>query len=292
MVNDFLHNQQFNDYAANYDAALAQGLSVSGEDKTYFARGRVAWLADCLRKLHEQPKSVMDFGCGTGTATPFLLHLMDEVSLIGVDMSAKSLDVAERTYGSEPTQFRLLDQYQPSEQIDLAFCNGVFHHIPPNERAAAVNYVYLSLRPGGLFALWENNPWNPGTRYVMSRIPFDRDAIPLTPSEARRLLQAGGFETLRTDFLFIFPRMLRWFRGIEPLLSKLPLGAQYQVLCRKPCSGMQITNSVSQTCRLLSHVITDDSHTLQTLDGRSTCATAAYGASDQNPHPLGGKRGK
>ena len=68
----------------------------------------------------------------------------------------------------------------------------------------------------------------------MSRIPFDRDAIPLTPYEARHLLQAGGFEALRTDFLFIFPRMLRWFRGIEPLLSKLPLGAQYQVLCRKP----------------------------------------------------------
>jgi hypothetical protein len=27
--------------------------------------------------------------------------------------------------------------------------------------AAAVDYVYRSLRPGGLFAFWENNPWNP-----------------------------------------------------------------------------------------------------------------------------------
>jgi SAM-dependent methyltransferase len=128
----------------------------------------------------------------------------------------------------------LLSQYQPSEQIDLAFCNGVFHHIPLNERPAAVNFVHRSMRPGGLFALWENNPWNPGTRYVMSRVPFDRDAITLTPPEARRLVQAGGFEILRTDFLFIFPRVLRWFRGLESLVSRLPLGAQYQVLCRKP----------------------------------------------------------
>jgi hypothetical protein len=68
----------------------------------------------------------------------------------------------------------------------------------------------------------------------MSRIPFDRDAITLSPPEARRLLRAEGFEIVRTDFLSIFPKFLRWFRALEPLVSRLPLGAQYQVLCRKP----------------------------------------------------------
>jgi SAM-dependent methyltransferase len=225
---------EFDGYAEAYDSALARGLSVSGEDKTYFARGRIAWLVDCLRRLQVQPKAVMNFGCGTGTTTPFFLDLMSVESVLGLDTSAKSLDVAKRTYGSKCTQFVLLSQYQPSEQIDLAFCNGVFHHIPLNERPAAVNFVHRSMRPGGLFALWGNNPWNPGTRYVMSRVPFDRDAITLTPPEARRLVQAGGFEILRTDFLFIFLRVLRWFRGLESLVSRLPLGAQYQVLCRKP----------------------------------------------------------
>lgn len=56
----------------------------------------------------------------------------------------------------------------------------------------------------------------------------------LTPLEARRLVRAGGFTILRTDFLFIFPKMLSWLGGIEPLVSRLPLGAQYQLLCRKP----------------------------------------------------------
>ena len=110
----------------------------------------------------------------------------------------------------------------------------MFHHILPHERTAAVDYIYRALRPGGLFAFWENNPWNPGTRYVMSRIPFDRDAITLTPPEARHLLRASGFEILRTDFLFIFPRMLNWLRCIEPFLARLPLGTQYQILCRRP----------------------------------------------------------
>ncbi|MBA3439429.1 MAG: methyltransferase domain-containing protein [Pyrinomonadaceae bacterium] len=229
-----IDNAEFDQYAEDYDAALAQGLSVSGEDKSYFAQGRITWLADCLQRLGEQPKSVMDFGCGTGSSVSFLLDLTGVESVFGVDVSAKSLEVAKRTYDPDCTQFLPLSQYQPGEQIDLAFCNGVFHHIATGERATAVNYVHRSLRPGGLFALWENNPWNPGTRYVMSRCPFDHDAATLSFLEARRLLRAGGFEVLRTDFLFIFPRVLRWLRGIEPIVSKLPIGAQYQVLCRKP----------------------------------------------------------
>lgn len=225
---------EFDEFSADYDAALAHGLAVSGEDKNYFARGRIAWLASCLRELQHRPQSVMDFGCGVGSAVPFVLDLMAVKFILGLDISKKSLEIARRTWNSERTQFLLFSEYEPKGQIDLVFCNGVFHHIPLKERAAKVNYIYRSLRPSGLLAFWENNPWNPGTRYVMSRIPFDYDAITLSLPEARRILQAGGFEILRTDFLFIFPRILSWFRGIEPVLSGLPFGAQYQVLCRKP----------------------------------------------------------
>jgi SAM-dependent methyltransferase len=234
MKNNLSPTTEFDNYAADYELALTEGLSVSGENKDYFARGRIAWLASCLRQLVEEPRSALDFGCGTGSATPYLSDLIGIESVTGLDVSAKSLDIAKRLYRSERAQFFLFNEYEPSERLDLVYCNGVFHHIPLSGRAAVVHYIYRLLRPGGLFALWENNPWNPGTRYVMSRIPFDRDAITLTAPETRRLLRAGGFEILRTDFLFIFPRMLSWFRCVEPLVAKLPLGAQYQVLCRKP----------------------------------------------------------
>jgi SAM-dependent methyltransferase len=144
------------------------------------------------------------------------------------------VETARKTHTSDAATFLLFDQYDPAAQIDLAFSNGVFHHIVPNERPQAVDYLYRSLRAGGLLAVWENNPWNPGTRYVMSRIPFDRDAITLTDGEARALLRAGGFEILRTDFLFIFPRALGMLRGLERFVTRLPLGGQYQILCRKP----------------------------------------------------------
>ena len=148
-------------------------------------------------------------------------------------MVVEGLQVARTLHRQPGASFARLAEYRQDGSMDLAFCNGVFHHIPPAERHAAVEYVARALRPGGLFAFWENNPWNPGTRYVMSRIPFDRDAITLTPPESRRLLRGAGFTVLRTDFLFIFPRMLKPLRVIEPALCRLPLGAQYGILCRK-----------------------------------------------------------
>ena len=224
----------FDAYAECYDEALARGLSASGEDKVYFARGRLVWLARCLQQLSEAPCRVLDFGCGTGSASPFFLEVLGVQSVVGVDLSARSVETARQQHGSLAAIFVRLGEYRPSGEFDLAFCNGVFHHIPPAERPAAVRCILESLRPGGLFALWENNPWNPGARYVMWRIPFDRDAIMLTSPEARALLSENGFEVLRTDFLFIFPRVLKWLRRLEPALSRWPFGAQYQVLCRRP----------------------------------------------------------
>jgi SAM-dependent methyltransferase len=229
-------NNGFDEYASNYDAALAEGISVSGEGKEYFAQGRIEWLAKCLNLMGEQPANVMDYGCGTGSATPYFLDSLKVGSLLGVDASVESLKVARQKYNSDQTQFVPFSEYVPGEQLDLAFCNGVFHHIPLDQRDQAVEFLYRSLRPGGVFAFWENNPWNPGTRIVMKRIPFDRDAITLSAPEARRMLRRGGFEIVRTDFLFIFPRLLSSLRVIEPLVSRLPLGAQYQILCRKPAS--------------------------------------------------------
>jgi SAM-dependent methyltransferase len=116
----------------------------------------------------------------------------------------------------------------------LAYCNGVFHHIPPAGRDAAARDVFRWLRPGGAFALWENNPWNPGTRLVMSRIPFDRDAITLSYLEAQALLRRAGFRAVATSFHFFFPSALRALRRAEPWLERVPFGAQYCVLARKP----------------------------------------------------------
>jgi SAM-dependent methyltransferase len=227
---------EFDAYTEDYESLLNRGLWVSGESQTYFSRGRVAWLSRRIHQLGFRPEKVLDYGCGTGTATPFLVELLGARSVTGVDVSERSLEVAREACTGLPAQFLTARDYVPDESIDLAYCNGVFHHIPPPDRLDAVRYIARCLRPGGLFALWENNPWNPGTQYIMSRIPFDRDAIKLSSFEARRLVTAAGLSVLRVDYTFFFPGPLDWLRPIEPRLSWCPFGAQYQVLCTRPAA--------------------------------------------------------
>jgi len=230
-------SQGFNQYAVDYDRMLADGVALSGEGQDYFSRGRIAWLKDCCQKLHQAPQRIMDFGCGTGNAAPLLLDEFRAESIVGVDPSRKLIERANCDYRSDRITFLHSQDYLPQGEIDLVYCNGVFHHIPMWRRVMAMQYVWHTLRPGGYFAFWENNPWNPGTRYVMSRIPFDRDAVTLTASEATGLLQSSGFHILRKDFLFIFPRAMSLFRWIEPYLAGFPIGGQYLVLARKSGGG-------------------------------------------------------
>jgi SAM-dependent methyltransferase len=222
----------FDAFAESYDADLQRALSASGEGKEFFARGRIEWMLARLAKRNDRPQSVLDFGCGTGSAAPLLLEA-GLVRQVGVDVSEKSIEAARKTHPQLADRFHAVSSFRPGGEFDLAYTNGVFHHIPPAERLNSALYVWEALRPGGYFAFWENNPWNPGTRYVMSNCAFDHDAITLTPAESRKLLRLAGFEIVATDFLFIFPRALRWLRFLEPPLSALPLGGQYMVLCRK-----------------------------------------------------------
>jgi SAM-dependent methyltransferase len=222
----------FDRYAANYDATLSDALAVSGESKEYFARGRITYLKECLDRLSGSVTSVLDFGCGIGSGTRLLAEIPNTVNVLGLDVSARSIEQARQA--NPDLRFMTLAEYVPASEFDLAFCNGVLHHIPQTERLSAVAVVLRSLRPGGRFAFWESNPWNPGTRYVMARLEFDRDAITLTARQACRLLRDGRFNIVQTDFLFVFPRLLRFLRRCEPRLSRWPLGAQYQVLCEKP----------------------------------------------------------
>jgi SAM-dependent methyltransferase len=223
----------FDVYAESYDEALNHALAVTGEDKNYFSNGRLDWVRHCLANLGAQPRRGMDYGCGNGSSTPLLASTLKLDEVVGVDVATRIIAKAREQYESRAVHFRTVAEDIDTARFDIAYCNGVFHHIPPAERSAAVDYVFRGLRPGGLFAFWENSPWSPAARYVMARCAFDEDAQMLSPREARRLLRNAGFEIVSTDFLFIFPEFLKAFRRLEPAICKLPFGAQYQVLARK-----------------------------------------------------------
>ena len=67
-------NEDFDASAANYDEQLQRGLSISGENKEFFALERVKWLRQRLDRLDFQAGNCLDFGCGT--ATPYFFDVL------------------------------------------------------------------------------------------------------------------------------------------------------------------------------------------------------------------------
>ncbi len=226
---------RFDKYADSYESELSSALAVSGEGSEFYASERIRWLKRRLgRFANLHLNEVLDYGCGIGGSSPILLEVLCPKEVIGVDVSPRSIDVARARFASSQLKFFTVSEYVPDGSVDLVYCNGVFHHIPPARRSAALDWIRSVLRPGALFAMWENNPWNPGTRYIMSRCAFDDDAITITPSSARTTLRRAGFEVIEVTFRFLFPRALSALRPLEPIVSGMPLGGQYQVLSRKP----------------------------------------------------------
>ena len=209
---------------------LQRGIGLSGEDQRFFVAGRIKDLEGQLPRGWK-PSRILDFGCGLGYSSKYLADRFSGAEVVGLDTASNALDEAQKTYGSTLIRFQHTDSLRDLVPFDLCYVNGVFHHILPAERAGVVRAIYEALNPGGYFALFENNPWNPGTRMVMKRIPFDRDAITLTPPETLALVRSGGFSAaIPTRSLFYFPRPLAALRPLEPALARLPLGAQYYVL--------------------------------------------------------------
>jgi SAM-dependent methyltransferase len=222
------------DLSEQYDEMLRMGVSLSGEDPAFFMRGRIEDLASRLPDGWK-PRRILDFGCGTGESSAYLAQRFPGSFVVGVDTAAPAIDSATRRHGSNEISFGPMERIEQEPAFDLCYVNGVFHHIEPPRRLEAVQRIFSAISPAGYFALFENNPGNPGTRMVMKRIPFDRDAKTLSYLETQTLVKAGGFRLAATArFLFYFPRSLAKLRPLESALHSVPLGAQFYVLGAKP----------------------------------------------------------
>ena len=223
---------EFNKFANTYDELLNKSLKISGENHEYYSEKRIChFITYASNKENFKLNSVLDFGCGIGNFYSSVLSNIPNIDYLGVDVSKDSITIAKNKFKSN--RFKQLSEYEPNNNFSSIYSNGVFHHIKPNLRKEALNYIFNSLKITGFFSFWENNPFNLGTRYIMSQNPFDRDAQLISPSKARGLLKQVGFNIVSTNYYFYFPRCLNLLRRFEFMLKKIPLGAQYNIIATK-----------------------------------------------------------
>jgi SAM-dependent methyltransferase len=216
---------EFDQHARDYDRVLEQALPPGMAEDRYFAEYKVALMARLLRG--RTPARILDFGCGAGRSLTCLEEYFPGSRIWGYDISGESLKVAAtRTRSST-----LVSDWNELEglKFDAIFTANVFHHIPPAQRVAELTRCREHLAEGGKVFLFEHNPYNPLTRWVFERCEFDRDAEMLSLRSALEMARESGLPSCERGYTLFFPKPLASLRGLEPMLRKLPLGAQYYV---------------------------------------------------------------
>lgn len=101
-----------------------------------------------------RPKNILDAGCGTGAVTSLLTQLLPQTQIVGVDQSARSIQLAEKLClpNAEFRRGDLCNGLGWDRQFDFVFCHGVLHHMDRVE--AALQTLIRSLANDGVLYIW------------------------------------------------------------------------------------------------------------------------------------------
>lgn len=230
-----MKESEFDKFAEEYTATHAKNLAITGEGPEYFSRYKVEAAVARLKQIgYPDPKRVLDFGCGIGNSAPFLRAAYPDADIIGLDVSEKSLEVARKRF-PDAAEYRRYDGEGaiPLEpDFDYIFSSCVFHHIDAAEHVRLFAELRRLLAPGGVMTVFEHNPINPVTQYIVATCPFDDDAVLIGPREFCARQKKAGFRKLEVNYVGFFPGPLKALRPLERAMTWLPVGAQYFTLAR------------------------------------------------------------
>jgi SAM-dependent methyltransferase len=225
----------FDEHGADYSQKMDRALTGFGVEHEFFLEAKVRYILEARRRLGANGcKRVLEIGCGIGLLTERLRPLVS--TIWGIDPSITSLAGAVRPHGILIAADGLRTPFA-DESFDLVIAVCVLHHVPVDRRAAFMTEAARVTRRGGLVLLCEHNSWNPLTRVVVSRCELDSDAVLLSLPEARRRLTAAGLSGIRARYILFFPWRGTFWRWLESLLIRLPLGAQYVIEGMREPSG-------------------------------------------------------
>jgi len=216
---------EFDRHADRYEADMQQSIPAALAENQYFAEYKIRYVA--RRMQNNAPSRLLDFGCGIGRSLSLFNLQFPGTELWGYDVSPKSIELARQHRAIANLTSNLADL--PLAEFDVIFAANVFHHISSSERKDALARCRDLLRGGGRIYLFEHNPFNPITRFIFERCPFDKGASMLERRKVLLLAKEVGLNVLHSGYTLFFPRQVAVLRPSERMLEWLPLGAQYCV---------------------------------------------------------------
>lgn len=224
----------FDDYIETYKSEVQDSIGFIGQDVDFFIERKAELLLKLSRKHLGAPDKIkaLDIGSGIGLVDKLLKHEIKD--LYGVDIEEGVIEKA-KINNPEVNYSRYDGARLPFEDntFDLAFAINVMHHVPPAMWENFSKEMQRVIKPGGIAAVFEHNPYNPLTRKVVRDCKFDRDAVLLSHKKLKNLLTGANLKIVDTAYIIFFPIKSRIFKSIESVLKWLPLGAQQYAAGRK-----------------------------------------------------------
>jgi ubiquinone/menaquinone biosynthesis C-methylase UbiE len=233
-----MNEAEFDKFADEYYASLVAGIAISGESPEYFSEYKIADIARTCPELsgaRADAAQILDFGAGIGNSVPYVHKHFARAELTCLDLSQRSLEVAEKRFSNQARYVRF-DGAKipfPPNHFDVAYAMCVFHHISHADHVALLQELHRVIKPGGSLFVFEHNPFNPLTVRVVNTCPFDENAHLIRGYEMKRRMLSAGFARATTRYRVFFPHGLRALRPLEEALAWLPLGGQYYVHAAK-----------------------------------------------------------
>jgi SAM-dependent methyltransferase len=152
---------------------------------------------------------VLDVGCGPGRELRRVAALVPRGEVVGVDLAAGMVEVAQataRSHGIDNCAFFQADAGElPTSltgQVDLVYSSLAHHHFPDPDLAAA--NALRCLRPGGLYCVIDPGPaWFNALSAPLGRLGDPGWIGWKMPEEFRSLLAGAGFR--RTCWIPLLP---------------------------------------------------------------------------------------
>lgn len=219
----------FNQHKDSYVNTIENSLRFSGKEHDFFTKVKADFLEDIIKK-HVPPTiskpRLLDIGCGHGLIHKHLAN--KNIDIVGVEVANEVVELARsENPGVEYIAHDGKTLPFEAKQFDIAMAICVMHHVPPAEWQAFLNEMKRVLKQGGIAVIFEHNPYNPLTRYIVATNLLDEDATLLSGPRLKKMMRGAGFADVKNRNILFTPFAHRIFRWLDKGLGRIPLGAQY-----------------------------------------------------------------
>lgn len=244
------NNTSKNDWFAQSATTQEVGLEYEKKavkDHKYFVKVKSLHFLENIKKMCNRlyDLNCIDLGCGTAETTEYFQDKFKYT--VGCDYSFGILKFAMQKELEHIFLINSLSEVLPFKEnsFNVAVLFNMIHHIDSNEKLIqTLKEVCRVLKKDGLIVIYEMNPLNPLTRYVIntneidSSVNLDGYKKSLYPTtfytwETRSIMKQCGFNIWEQQYLCFFPKFLSFLLPIERFLTKIPIGGLYSVFGMK-----------------------------------------------------------